>query len=167
MNILVSVTSKSDKSAQNVTYPINGQLLLGRSPDSVIPLDGPGISRDHLAIDVDGSTLFITDLSSNGTWLNGTRLPKNRKSKAGETDVLEIPGYEIRIQLVADSQPSTDGTPLVTSGASVPGLRAEEQLASSTRQSSRISFRSFTFLEMMLVLVALLSFSLVLMYLLT
>jgi predicted component of type VI protein secretion system len=161
VNVLVSVKSKSDSSAQNVTRPVNGRLLLGRSPDSVVPLDGPGISRDHLAIEVEGSTLYVTDVSSNGTWLNGKRLQNSRRSKATETDALEIPGYEIRIQLVSDAPAAGDITPVLVDG-SLPGLTGEAQTASVVTRSAML--KSLTALELLLLFVAVLSFTLLLLY---
>jgi pSer/pThr/pTyr-binding forkhead associated (FHA) protein len=165
VNILVSVRSKSDSSARNVTHSVNGRLFLGRSPDSVIPLDGPGISREHLAVDVEGSTVYVTDLSSNGTWLNGNRLPRNRKSRATETDALEIPGYEIRIQLVSDALPAGNNTAPVIAPGPVPALIAEQQHAPAARPSPGVIIKSLTALEKLLVFVAVLSFCLLLLYL--
>jgi predicted component of type VI protein secretion system len=165
VNILVSVRSKSDSSAQNVTHSVNGRLFLGRSPDSAIPLDGPGISREHLAIDVEDSTVYVTDLSSNGTWLNGNRLPRNRKSRAAETDALEIPGYEIRIQLLPDAPRAGDNPAPVVAAGPVPGLIAEVQHAPAAQPSARTIIRSLTALEKLLVFVAVVSFCLLLLYL--
>ena len=163
MNVLVSVKSKSDSSAQNVTRPVNGRLVLGRTPGSVVPLDGPGISREHLAIEVEGSTLYVTDVSSNGTWLNGKRLQNSRRSKAGETDALEIPGYEIRIQLVSDAPAAGDITSVLVDD-SLPGPIGEAQAASAAARSPRAMLKSLTALELLLVFVAVLSFTLLLLY---
>lgn len=58
------------------TVPLQaGVLRLGRLPDNDIRLDDGKISRHHAELRVEASGLTITDLgSSNGTFLDGTRL---------------------------------------------------------------------------------------------
>jgi transcriptional regulator with GAF, ATPase, and Fis domain len=51
------------------------RVLVGKSPACSLRLDDPHVSRRHLAIDVQGRMLRITDLgSSNGTFVNGVRV---------------------------------------------------------------------------------------------
>ena len=50
------------------------EWFLARGPDSAVPLEAPGISREHLEVQAEDSAVFLTDLSSNGTWLNGARM---------------------------------------------------------------------------------------------
>jgi pSer/pThr/pTyr-binding forkhead associated (FHA) protein len=145
VDIILSVKSKADESVQSIRHPVNGRLVLGRGPDSAVPLDAPGISREHLEVQAENSALFLTDLSSNGTWVNGARIPPRRKCKVGEGDFIELPGYEIRFQLVGAA-----AAPLVSLK---PGLRPS-------------SFaRSFTGLELFLLVVVLASAALLVTYL--
>jgi FHA domain len=69
-------------------YPISqNQVKIGRSGDNPaidLPLCASDeISREHLIITRDAATgaFFITDCSTNGTWLNGKRLRKGVKAK--------------------------------------------------------------------------------------
>ena len=49
--------------------------VIGTSPSADIVLDSPFVSREHAEISVDGALFRIRDLgSSNGTYVNGTRL---------------------------------------------------------------------------------------------
>lgn len=60
--------------------PINGSAMAGRSKDCDIYFDDPKMSRQHFALETDGTDVYITDLeSSNGTFINGVRLEKRRK----------------------------------------------------------------------------------------
>lgn len=53
----------------------HGRTVIGRSSQSTITVDDPGVSKQHLAIDWDGHRATATDLgSTNGTTLDGHRL---------------------------------------------------------------------------------------------
>lgn len=68
----------SGKSELKVT--INGSAMAGRSDDCDIYFDDPKMSRQHFALETDGTDVYITDLeSSNGTFVNGVRLNRRRK----------------------------------------------------------------------------------------
>jgi FHA domain len=69
-------------------YPVSqNQVKVGRSGDHTavdLPLQvSDEVSREHLTITRDAATgaFFITDCSTNGTWLNGKRLRKGVKEK--------------------------------------------------------------------------------------
>lgn len=57
-------------------YPLfDGITVIGRQPGGGIWLDGPGVSRQHARIVVDGNATTIEDLDSkNGTFVGGTRI---------------------------------------------------------------------------------------------
>lgn len=56
-------------------HPLKGKIRIGRGPSCQIQLQGQGISKEHVEINVLGEKLTITDLrSSNGTFLNGVRI---------------------------------------------------------------------------------------------
>jgi len=143
VEVILSVTSKTDESVQRVRHTVNGRLVLGRGPESAVPLDAPGISREHLEVQAENSDLFLTDLSSNGTWVNGTRMPPRRKYKVGDGDCIELPGYEIRFQLVG-------------AVAAPVASKTIGQPAKSTAQPRARSFaHSFTGLEIFVMLIVL------------
>ena len=138
---------------QNFTYLANGVLILGRGPDCAVLLDGTGISREHTAIEWEDSVLFVTDLSTNGTWVNGKRIGSNRKCKVDEGDSIELPGYEIRYRIAGH-------------GAAAPAAKpAVKPVPSAGESQHPLSMPgSFTLSELFLILVALAAFSLLLVY---
>lgn len=78
-------------------FPLRrGETVIGRSPYCSIVLSNTRASRQHCAITWDETGLSLADLgSSNGTYLNGTRLAALAKLQAGDvlsvgTDMLEV-----------------------------------------------------------------------------
>lgn len=54
---------------------LDGETIVGRSPDSTIPLEFQGISRKHFKVIVKNDDSVVHDLgSSNGTFLNNTKI---------------------------------------------------------------------------------------------
>jgi predicted component of type VI protein secretion system len=143
--IILNIKSKADESVRNVPHPANGRLVLGRGPDSAVPLEAPGISREHLEVQSEDSAVYLTDLSSNGTWLNGARMPPRRKCRVREGDFVELPGYEIRVQTAAGANGSSAGTATGFAPARLPAAHA-------AAPPSRSFIRSFTPLELFLLL---------------
>lgn len=69
------------------TFRIEGDqpLLIGRSPNATIVLSDEGISRIHARVEHTGGDVTITDLnSSNGTFINGTRIQGPSQLKDGD-----------------------------------------------------------------------------------
>ena len=99
MEVLLSIQSKLDGSVREVKREIAGGLAVGRGAEEGVLLDGPDLSREHLLFSADGNTIFVTDLSNNGTWLNGTRLKKSIKTRVRSDDSIEVPGYLLNFQL--------------------------------------------------------------------
>ena len=69
------------------------RLMLGSHTSNDIVLKGQLISRTHaqLELDVEKGTLYILDLSTNGTFLNGMRLPKRGTVAIFHGDELVFP----------------------------------------------------------------------------
>jgi predicted component of type VI protein secretion system len=98
MEVAISVRSEESGALDTVSCTLDNALTLGRGPESPVPLDGTGISREHLRLHMEGSALFVTDLSSNGTWLNGRRLTRGEPQAVTPAEAIRIPGFEIRIE---------------------------------------------------------------------
>jgi type VI secretion system protein ImpI len=158
VELLLKVKSKADASVQNVRHSVDGPVVLGRGPESAVPLEAPGISREHLEVQVEDSSLFLTDMSSNGTWINGARMPQRRKCKLRDGDFVELPGYEIQFQLIGTATPAI-AAPRPAAGSSKP------QAPSSPSGRRRSSRPSFGLLEVFLLMVAFASVALFAFYL--
>jgi pSer/pThr/pTyr-binding forkhead associated (FHA) protein len=75
------------------TILMEGTHLVGRTPDAVIAIDSPSVSRSHARIVVAADGVTIEDLGSkNGTYVNGERI-------SGSVPLSD--GQEIRIGAVA------------------------------------------------------------------
>ena len=100
MEILLSICSKTDGSVRDVRCELGERLLMGRGAEDGILLDGPDLSREHLALAAEGTTIYVTDLSANGTWLNGKRLRKGAPSKVQPEDSIEVPEYVLKVRVL-------------------------------------------------------------------
>lgn len=66
-------------------YPISGQMVLGRSPDSDIILDDTYVSQKHARIYPRGASIFVEDLgSTNGTYVNGRKISYPLELRVGD-----------------------------------------------------------------------------------
>ena len=82
---------------QGTLFPIQlGDCLLGRSPDCMIVLTSARVSREHAVVRRAPAGLEIEDLGSrNGTWVNGVRIARRQRLRAGDRitlgdDTLEV-----------------------------------------------------------------------------
>lgn len=110
MEVLLSIQSKADGSVREIQREIADGLAMGRGAEEGVLLDGPDLSREHLILTTDGSAVYVTDLSNNGTWLNGTRLRRSVKSRLRADDSIEVPGYILSFRL--PEPPQEAGAPV-------------------------------------------------------
>lgn len=70
------------------------RTTLGRNTDCAVPLAGKQVSRQHAHLYHEGEQFFVEDLgSSNGTFVNGKRIPAHRPTALGENDSFQIGPY--------------------------------------------------------------------------
>ncbi len=158
MEVLLSIQSKTDGSVREVKREIADGLAVGRGAEEGVLLDGPDLSREHLLFTTDGNNVFVTDLSNNGTWLNGTRLKKSIRSRVRSDDSIEVPGYLLNFQLPdevrqADVAASKEAPLLVLAESHV----EQEQKRSGPLAMLNPVFHfigSFTFMEKFLTVVS-------------
>ena len=98
MEIRLSIQSKADGGTREIPCNIGNGLVIGRGAEQGVLLDGPDLSREHFVLSTDGNNVFVTDISSNGTWLEGTRLKRSVKARVRPGALLEVPGYALRFQ---------------------------------------------------------------------
>merc|ERR1712228_1144153 len=70
------------------------RLVIGRSTNCDVALPLLQLSKSHLILHVLGgaadSMLFLEDVSSNGTWVNGGKIIKNRKTQVNLGDRISL-----------------------------------------------------------------------------
>jgi hypothetical protein len=77
----------------------HGQLTIGRARDNDLVLDDGKVSRHHARLLPRHGTLVFTDLgSTNGSWVNGTRVAE---VALGEGDRIEVGGTVLVVESVA------------------------------------------------------------------
>src|SRR5215831_14084906 len=118
MEILLSISSTLDNSVREVKRSLHDGLVVGRGAEEGILLEGKDLSREHLVLTEEGTAILVTDLSVNGTWLNGKRLKKSVKARVHPGDAISISGYVLTYQLVEELDADVqEAQPLPTLGA--------------------------------------------------
>lgn len=110
MEIRLSIQSKADGNLREINREIGEGLAIGRGAEEGILLDGPDLSREHLVVSTDGKYIYVTDISNNGTWLNGARLRRSLRTRVRAEDTIEVPGYVINIEPVAKPDETGDAS---------------------------------------------------------
>ena len=77
-----------------------GRLCRGVDAEHCIRIDKPSVSRDHAVIQTTQFGIELTDLSTNGTWLNGVRMASGSSRGLVEGDVIEI--GQVKLELVCE-----------------------------------------------------------------
>ncbi len=122
MELLITVKPEAGGEPRNVRLDFSHRLVLGRGPESPIPLDGGALSREHFAFVLENGALHVRDLSSNGTWLNGRRLSREQPWRVRAGDTVRISGYEFDIDFAegAEHEPVAAGEATANSTAELP-----------------------------------------------
>jgi hypothetical protein len=78
-------------------FDLAGAIVVGRDPDSGIPIEDAEASRRHASFSAEGSTVTVEDLgSTNGTFVNGERLTGSRTVGEGERVRIGTTVFEVR-----------------------------------------------------------------------
>lgn len=110
MQLKLILTNKTSQEVSESLVEVNDKIVLGRQLASPVLLEGNAISRQHFSIGLKDGQLAAENLSSNGTMLNGIPLQGQEAMRLVSGDILEVPGYEIRVEFVsADSGETGDG----------------------------------------------------------
>lgn len=73
-------------------------VKVGRLKDNDVMLPGGNISRQQFVITLEEEEYFVTDMSSNGTRLNGEVIGRDRRRPLRNGDILETGDFHIRFQ---------------------------------------------------------------------
>jgi pSer/pThr/pTyr-binding forkhead associated (FHA) protein len=85
-----------------------GSLMLGRDASANVVVSGSEVSRQHAEIRADADGYVLTDLSVNGTYVNGERIGKTHR--LARADVIRIGNDEFRFYADAPAQPRSPAT---------------------------------------------------------
>src|SRR5215469_10540488 len=97
MQVRLVITNQASQEATSHDLAVDEKIIFGRHLGSPVLLQGDGLSRHHFSLAVVDGALSIEDLSSNGTWLNGGLLKGQPPAPVASGDMVEVPGYEIRV----------------------------------------------------------------------
>jgi pSer/pThr/pTyr-binding forkhead associated (FHA) protein len=155
MDILISIRSKTDGNEREVKCPIGEGLAVGRGAEDGVLLDGPDLSREHFLLSTDGTNFYVTDISSNGTWLNGNRLQRSAKTRVRPEDSIEVPGYVVKVRTAVE--PEQTGEAVVAQVPAAVPARVIPPPEPEKLKGNPVSrfIGSFSFMEKFLVLVGL------------
>lgn len=79
-----------------VTVPVNGPVVIGRSPGADIVIGDDFVSGKHARITPAGDSAVLEDLgSTNGTLLNGVRVTAPQMLRAG--DAIDIGAVRLKV----------------------------------------------------------------------
>jgi putative nucleotidyltransferase with HDIG domain len=108
----VRVVSGNSKGRTVVLEPANLPLTIGRDPENVIVLDHTAISRFHCRLTCEKDQYFVHDLgSTNGTYLNGRRVTRERLSPGDELIIANVGiVVEAAHSTIADTRPAMNVT---------------------------------------------------------
>jgi hypothetical protein len=111
---LLQCTGPDQPTPQVLAVVVGGQAFLGRGGDPEVawwvkPVpcsehDFSRLSRRHTGLEFRHGRAWLTDLSTNGTSLNGQRLVKGRPEILADDDLIELAGVlRLRVQLYASA----------------------------------------------------------------
>lgn len=99
----------------------DGVTLVGRGENCSFSLDDPSVSRAHARLSLDNGALTITDLrSSNGTFVNGSRIKHTAALRHGDLVVLGDSTLKIATSEAADFSPVAPGIEIIEQSAPRP-----------------------------------------------
>ncbi|USD67503.1 type VI secretion system-associated FHA domain protein TagH [Vibrio sp. SCSIO 43136] len=106
-------------------------LTIGRDKqcDWYFPDPDRVISGTHARVLISQGSFFIEDISTNGTFLNGSFKPIGQgiRSKIVDGDVINIGDYELNVEILASIRPSLDHSSLTKSNLALHEKGTEEQ----------------------------------------
>jgi predicted component of type VI protein secretion system len=129
MQLKLITTNKTSQQSSEVLLEIEDKVVVGRHLTSPVLLQGEAISRQHLSIALKDEQLTVENLSPNGTVLNGLQLPANESAPLITGDILELPGYEIRVEIPPEDSEEESNAAAGSEAAKVPAWQKVLQAA--------------------------------------
>jgi type VI secretion system protein len=115
MPLILTLTPIRGSGAPETRTLAEGSLSLGRGPgnDWVLPDPERQLSKTHCMITAEGSRYALTDLSTNGVFMNGSSEPTRRDGRVllNDGDRFRLGDYEVRVR-EADIAPLRQASPM-------------------------------------------------------
>ena len=106
MRLILSLTGGGLSDPAPTRTVSEGSLTIGRGASNAWVLPDPQqlMSRTHCAVSIEGSRAILTDLSSNGVFVNGARQPTERDMRIVLTDgdFLAFGEYTFKVAIIDD-----------------------------------------------------------------
>ncbi|HFQ5289987.1 TPA: FHA domain-containing protein [Vibrio vulnificus] len=98
--LFISKCPEEYTGAKHIEMPEGGGSV-GRAPSCTLPLTDHNrfISGTHCLVSVYGDTYYISDVSTNGTMVNGNKILKNQPISIVDGDLISLGQYEIGVSL--------------------------------------------------------------------
>lgn len=88
--------AQGPRELMNVSLPVTGPIVVGRSPGADIVIGDDFVSGRHMRVVPEGDTIVAEDLgSTNGTLLNGRKLVQPTRLAAG--DAIDIGAVRLKV----------------------------------------------------------------------
>ena len=88
-----------------------GRTVVGREFGDILLPDDLNVSRIHFALVADGGGLYVEDLrSSNGTLLNGVKIPPGRRYLLSDSDVVTAGDSQIKLEFKGSKGSEADAS---------------------------------------------------------
>src|ERR1700761_2254346 len=111
--LMVETTNPALRAYAGTRVVIEQSLTVGRgnSNDLVLPDPGRVVSTNHLVLSFEGGGYTVTDLSTNGTFMNHgpERLPLKVPTPLQPNDYLQLGDYGLVVQEISTAAPATGG----------------------------------------------------------
>jgi FHA domain len=99
MRVALVRVNTSTQEIVETQIEVEDRVFFGRHLGSPLALQGEALSRQHFAFFLVEEQLMIENMSANGTSLNGEALAVKNSAAVQSGDVVEVPGYEIRVEM--------------------------------------------------------------------
>jgi pSer/pThr/pTyr-binding forkhead associated (FHA) protein len=108
------IRKEGDQQPYTVICDLAERLVFGRGIASPVLLEGSEISREHFAVFSRQGVVYMEDLSSNGTRINGSAISSAKPRRLLDGDIISIPGYELELERHAPppSEPTLSSAPV-------------------------------------------------------
>ena len=145
---VVKTPSGVSLSSEQMNLSQGGTVGRGDGNDWVLPDPDRFLSSRHFSISVESGQYFLTDLSTNGTFINGASEPvgKGRKIPLNSGDSIDIGDYQINVNAEGGASAADDpfvgddpfssasaddpfGSPPVTNDSEIPGFAGGDPFA--------------------------------------